>query len=180
MAIYHRGANSPDTVGWGGAMLGNPLFWITVIAVPATALLIARTPLGLRIRAAGDSPEGARAAGVDVDRARLAALAIGGALAGLGGAQLALSNRSFYTEITGGRGYVALAAVIMGRWRPLAAAAACLCFGAAEVLQFQLQSMDIGIPSELARLTPYAVTLLVLVGVVGRSTPPRALGKPAD
>jgi ABC-type uncharacterized transport system permease subunit len=139
---------------------------------------LTRTPAGLRLRAVGEHPEAADSLGVDVMRARLHAVLASGILAGLGGAWLALDNHGFVDRMSGGRGYIALAAVILGRWTPLGGAAACLLFGFADALQVQLQTHVPGVPRELVQILPYALTLVVLAGVVGRSRPPHALGAP--
>jgi simple sugar transport system permease protein len=103
---------------------------------------------------------------------------VSGALAGLAGAWLASEQHSFTDGMTNGRGYIAIAAMIVGKWSPLGAAAACLLFGAAEALQITLQGS--GFPSELLQTLPYLVTMLALAGFIGRAVPPRALGVPYD
>ena len=104
------------------------------------------------------------------------AVALSGVLAGLGGVYLALEQHQFTDEMTAGRGFIALAAIITGSWRPLRAGLACVLFAAAETLQIQLQTLQI-LPSQLLSAVPYAITLVVLVGWVGRSTAPAALGR---
>jgi simple sugar transport system permease protein len=99
-------------------------------------------------------------------------------LAGLGGAWLASEQHSFTDGMTGGRGYIAIAAMIVGKWHPAGAAAACLLFGAAEALQITLQGT--WFPSELLQMLPYLVTMLALAGLIGRAVPPRAIGVPYD
>ncbi len=101
-----------------------------------------------------------------------------GAFAGLAGAWLASEQHSFTDAMTGGRGYIAIAAMIVGKWHPAGAAAACLLFGATEAAQIALQGS--GLPSPLLQALPYAVTMLALAGFIGRATPPRALGTPYD
>ena len=109
-------------------------------------------------------------------RYRLVGVLISGALAGLGGAWLASEQHSFTDGMTGGRGYIALAAMIVGRWSPGGAAAACLLFGAAEALQITLQGSQFA--GEILQMLPYLVTMLALVGLIGRATPPRSVGVP--
>ncbi|HWN66090.1 MAG TPA: hypothetical protein VNM90_00555, partial [Haliangium sp.] len=134
---------------------------------------------GLRLRAVGDHPEAADTMGVRVNRVRWLAVLGAGALAGLGGAWMALSINSFVAEMSGGRGYIALAAVIMGSWRPQWAVAACLLFGTAEAIQLQLEASQIeAIPNELTKTLPYVLTMVALAGFIGRSRPPAGLGKP--
>ena len=117
--------------------------------------------------------------GIPVGRVRYLSAAISGALAGLGGAYLALDQHAFSAEMTAGRGFIALAAVIFGRWDPLRAALACLLFAAAETLQIQLQGSQ-AIPSQFVEMIPYALTIIALAGVVGRAVAPAALGKVAE
>jgi simple sugar transport system permease protein len=142
--------------------------------------VLTRTRWGLRVRAVGDHPEAAHTLGVDVNWVRWRAVLAAGLLAGLGGAWLAMSNRGFVAEMTGGRGYIALAAVIMGSWRPLWACAACLLFGFAEAVQVALEMYRIGVPGELTHIFPYLLTMITLAGFIGRSRPPAALGQPFE
>jgi simple sugar transport system permease protein len=175
--LFHSASNSPAVPGLGGAGAGTFVV-LTAVAVLAAHVFVARTPAGLRLRSVGEHPEAAHSLGVDVARARLGAVLASGVLAGLGGAWLALDNHGFVDRMSGGRGYIALAAVILGRWTPLGAAAACLLFGFADALQVQLQTRAPAVPRELVQILPYALTLIVLAGVVGRSRAPRALGVP--
>ena len=112
-------------------------------------------------------------------RVRWIAVLLAGALASLGGVYLALDQHQFTDNMTAGRGFIALAAVIFGNWRPKRVAAACLLFAAAETLQIQLQGMQL-IPSQFVEMIPYVLTIVALAGIVGRATPPAALGKAAD
>jgi general nucleoside transport system permease protein len=174
--FYHQAANSKECPSFGG-VLADPVVWLMVIAVVAVPLAVARTPLGLRLRAAGDRPDALVAAGRSVARARWAALAIGGALAGLGGAELSLSLGSFSSDASGNRGYIALVAVILGGWRPLRAAACAAAFGLARALTIQMKLHVAVIPTELIELFPYVVPLVVLAIAPTRARPPAALGK---
>jgi general nucleoside transport system permease protein len=176
---FGQAANSPPTPGFEGHVLANPVLWLAAALLVAVAVILARTPWGLRLRAVGEHPEAAATAGVSVPAVRWTAVLAAGALAGLGGAWLALQSHAFVAEMSGGRGYIALAAVIMGGWRPARAAAACVLFGGAEALQYELQTSAVGLPAELARILPYALTMVVLAGFIGRSRPPAALGKDA-
>ena len=180
---FDSSSNSPRTPGFGTAGGGsalaaftNPLVWMGLLVVPLVALLVYRTPFGLRLRAAGEKPEAARSLGVPVARVRWAAVALSGVLAALGGVYLALDQHQFTDEMTAGRGFIALAAVIFGRWNPLRAGLACLLFAAAETLQIRLQVAN-ALPSQFVAMIPYVLTVVALAGVVGRSTPPAALGK---
>jgi len=176
--LYDSSANSPPVPGIGSALLGDPILWIAVAAAVVVPFALTRTRLGVRLRAAGDRPEALTAAGVSVGRVRLIAALLGGALAGIGGAQLSLAVDGFSADMSGGRGYIALAAVILGGWRPAWAALACLGFGLAEAVVIQLQLRDLGVPRELAQMLPYALTLLALALTPSRTRPPAALGRP--
>jgi len=184
---FHSSSNSPRVPGFGaeqsgtgfGALATNPLIWLGIAAVAAMGWLLYRTAFGLRVRAAGEHPAAAVSVGIRVDRIRYLAAALSGLLASLGGAYLALDQHQFTAEMTAGRGFIALAATIFGRWDPLRAALACLLFAAAETLQIQLQGTQI-IPSQFVEMIPYALTIIALAGVVGRAVPPAALGKVAE
>jgi simple sugar transport system permease protein len=154
----------------------NPLVWIGVLAVALVTWLLYRTPFGLRVRAVGEHPIAAASVGVPVARVRYFAVAASGMLAGLGGAYLALDQHQFTDGMTAGRGFIALAAIIFGRWDPRRAALACLLFAAAETLQIQLQGSQ-ALPSQFVEMIPYVLTIVALAGVVGRAVPPAALGK---
>jgi simple sugar transport system permease protein len=133
---------------------------------------------GLRLRTMGEHPEAGATLGLSVLRYRFAGVLLSGVLAGIAGAWLASEQHSFTDGMTGGRGYIAIAAMIVGKWTPVGAAAACLLFGAAEALQIALQGS--AFPSELLQMLPYVVTMLALAGFIGRSIPPAALGTPYD
>lgn len=178
--IYNSTSNSPNTPGFQGDISTNPMFWLVVVIAIGVYVLVTRTRSGLRLRAVGDHPEAADTLGVRVSRVRWKAVLAAGVLAGLGGAWLALGNRGFVAEMSGGRGYIALAAVIMGSWRPQWACAACLLFGFAEAMQLNLEASNIGVPGELTQTFPYVLTMVALAGFIGRSRPPAALGKPYE
>lgn len=178
--FYGSTANSPPAPGFDLPLALDPLLWAAAVSVVAVHLLVARTRFGLRLRAAGEHPEAAASLGVSVRSVRVRAVLGAGALAGLGGAWLALDNNGFVAAMSGGRGYIALAAVIMGSWRPAWAAAACLLFAFAEAVQVNLQALDLGVPRELVQILPYLLTIVALCGFIGRSRAPAALGRPAD
>lgn len=173
--VFGSSSNSPRVPGFGAAF-ANPLVWLGVLAAPAVAFLLYRTVFGLRVRAAGEKPEAAASLGVSVARVRYAAVAISGVLAGLGGVYLALDQHQFTDQMTAGRGFIAVAAVIFGRWHPIRAGIACLLFAAAETLQIQLQGTHV-VASQFVEMIPYALTIVALAGVVGRAVPPAALGR---
>ncbi len=175
---YGQGANSPQFQGTGTAVWSSPLVWLAIVLVAAAIVLVDRTVLGLRLRAAGERPDATIAAGVSVGGARFLAALCGGAIAGVGGAQLSLAVGGFGDQMSSGRGYVALAAVIMGGWRPAYVALVCLGFGAAEAVQARMQGVGTGLPPELVRLLPYVVALVLLATLRGRGRAPAALGRP--
>ena len=182
--IFDSSSNSPRVPGFairGGssglsALVQNPLVWIGILVLPAVAWLLYRTPFGLRVRAVGEHPTAAASVGVPVARVRYIAVALSGMFAGLAGAYLALDQHQFTDGMTAGRGFIALAATIFGRWDPVRAGLACLLFAAAETLQIQLQGSQ-AIPSQFVEMIPYVLTIVALAGVVGRAVPPAALGK---
>ncbi|HEV7587123.1 MAG TPA: ABC transporter permease [Longimicrobium sp.] len=181
---FDSSSNSPRVAGFGGenagsglgALVSNPLVWVGLVLVPVMGWMMYRTPFGLRIRAVGEHPVAAESVGVPVPRVRYLAVTLSGVLASLGGVYLALDQHQFTDQMTAGRGYVALAAVIFGRWDPVRAGIACLFFAAAETLQIQLQSLQ-AIPSQFVSMIPYVLTIVALAGLVGRSVPPAALGR---
>jgi general nucleoside transport system permease protein len=172
--------------GAGGAALSLPttgrqsvLTWILVITAALAWWTLRRTSLGLALRAAGDAPEAARAAGLRVERLRLGATLFGGAMAGLAGATLVLAQAGTFAErMTAGRGFIAIAIVVLGRWNPLGALAAALVFGAASALQYVFQTLGMDVPYQFFLMAPYVVSLLALAGVGGRARAPAALGRP--
>ncbi len=181
--IFDSASNSPRVPGFGGDGAGgmfasfvNPVVWMGLAALPVLAWVLYRTPFGLRARAVGEKPEAAATLGVAVTRLRLQGLLIAGSLASLGGAYLALDQHQFSDSMTAGRGFIALAAVIFGRWEPVRVAIACLLFAGAETLQIQLQGSQM-IPSQFVEMIPYVLTIVAVAGVVGRSVAPAALGK---
>jgi ABC-type uncharacterized transport system permease subunit len=178
---FGSSSNSPRIPGLatGAGGFTNPLLWLGLLVAPVLAFLIYRTPFGLRVRAVGEHPDAATSVGVPVNRVRYVAVALSGVLAALGGVWLAFDQHQFTDNMTAGRGFIAIAAVIFGRWDPLRAAAACLLFAAAETLQIQLQGTQL-IPSQFVEMIPYVLTIIALAGVVGRAVPPAALGKTAQ
>jgi simple sugar transport system permease protein len=143
-----------------------------------------RTPFGLRLRSVGEKPEAADAAGVSVNRIRYSGVLIAGVLAGIGGAYLSIGQSSLFTRnMTAGRGFIALAALIFGKWRPIQTMLACLLFGFTEAISIQMQGavkLPSGedIPVQFIQMVPYVLTIIVLAGFIGSSRPPKALGIP--
>ena len=153
--------------------------YIGLLSVPLVWWLLFRTRAGLALRATGESGSVARASGVRTGLVRAVATVAGGAFAGLAGATLVLAQVGTFAErMTAGRGYVAIAIVVLGRWHPVGVALASLAFGAAMALQFLFQTLGLGVPYQLFLMLPYALALLALAGVVGRVKAPGDLGRP--
>lgn len=176
--LFDEGSNSPPAPSYGDAVIGNPLVWGAVLAAVLVPIAVTRTRWGLRLRAAGDRPDALRAVGVDPAHPRMLAALVGGALSGAGGAQLALVVGGFSADMSSGRGYIALAMVILSGWRPALAAVACLVVAIAEAINIHLQVTGSSALRELAPLLPYLLTLgvTVLAGSKGRP-PPASLGQ---
>jgi simple sugar transport system permease protein len=156
-----------------------PIVYLALLAVPLAAFVLFRLPLGLRIRAVGEHPKAADTVGVDVFKLRYLGVGLSGVLAGLGGAYLSIGQLNIFTEgMTNGRGFIALAAVIFGKWNPWGALGACLLFGLADAVQISLQNAGVNIPSDFLLMLPYVLTLVALTGFIGRSNPPAAAGVP--
>ena len=156
-----------------------PTVYLAYLLGPALWFYLYRTGWGLELRATGEEPAAAEAAGVRVVRTRVLATLFGGALAGVAGAHLALAHAGTFGEgMSAGRGFIAIAVVVLGRWNPLGVLAAALLFGATTALQFFLQTLGLDLPYQLFLALPYLLTLLALAGWVGRARAPAALGKP--
>ena len=156
----------------------NLMIWIALFLVPLAWLVLFRTPLGLRLRAVGEHPRAADTVGIDVYRYRYGAVIVSGMLAAAGGAYLSIGFvNSFNENMTAFRGFIALAAVIFGNWRPFGAAAACLLFGFSSALAQRLPEYS-GSAATLFQALPYVLTLIAVAGVIGRSVPPAAVGRP--
>jgi simple sugar transport system permease protein len=154
------------------------LTYLGYLAAPLLWWVLFRTRWGLELRAAGESAHDSRAAGVRVGRVRIIGVIVGGGLAGLAGASLVLAQVGTFAErMTAGRGFIAIAIVVLGAWHPLRVLLAALFFGAAMALQFLFQSLGLGIPYQLFLMLPYLLTLVVLAGAWGRTTAPADLGR---
>jgi simple sugar transport system permease protein len=161
----------------------NLMVYGALAAVGLVWWLLYRTRFGLRLRAAGENPAMVDAAGVSVKGLRYQALAVNGVLSALGGAYLVLAqNPSFIPNMTAGRGYMALAALIFGKWRPVAALWACLLFGFLDAVSIRLQGValpGIGeVPVQFIQALPYVLTVVLLAGFIGKAVAPAALGRP--
>lgn len=163
----------------GRALFDQPApTYLALLAIPLVWWVLFRTRLGLALRATGEAAALARAAGVRTRLIRTGAAIVGGGFAGMAGATLVLAQVGTFAEkMTAGRGYVAIAIVVLGRWHPAGIAVAALLFGAASALQFVFQSMGLSVPYQLFLMLPYLLTLLALGGAVGRVSAPADLGK---
>ena len=155
----------------------SPLVYLMFLLIPLTFFVVYRTPFGLRLRATGEAPEAVDTAGVSVTRMRYYGVALSGLLAALGGAYFSMDQLSAFTErMTAGAGFIALAALISGRWNPIGAAVAALVFGFAQAVTFRI-AQD-AIPLELLQSFPYVLTIVALAAFGGRAIAPAAVGKP--
>jgi simple sugar transport system permease protein len=153
--------------------------YAAIVIVIILWFVLFKTKLGLRARAVGEHPLAADTVGINVARTRFWWVTLGGLLAGLGGATLTIgSSGAFGREMSGGLGFIALAVVILGRWHPLYAASAALLFGFSIILRIWANQVSPGIPTNFITMVPYLVTLIAVVGFVGRSRPPAADGIP--
>jgi general nucleoside transport system permease protein len=156
----------------------SPLTFLSFLLVPITAYVIYRTPFGLRLRAVGEAPQAAASVGVNVFRTRYAAVMISGVLAALAGAFLSIGNLDgFNRGMSAGQGFIALAALIFGRYQPWQVMGACLLFGFFRALAIRLGGDNI-LPSALVDNLPFIITMFVLAGFIGKSRSPKALGRP--
>ena len=185
----------PEAAGWfkgipvlgpiigDGLLSHNIMVYVTLALVPAVWWLLFRTRFGLRLRAVGENAHMVDAAGVSVTRMRYAALTLNGLLCGLAGSYLVLAqNASFVPNMTAGRGFMALAALIFGKWHPVGAFWACLLFGFLDAVAIRLQGVQLPgigeVPVQAVQALPYLLTVVLLAGFIGRTVAPQALGKP--
>ena len=161
----------------------NVLVYLAIALIPLVAILIYRTRFGLRLRAVGENPHAVDTAGISVAAMRYRAMILCGVLCGIAGAYLSTAHAAgFVRDMTAGKGYLALAAMIFGKWRPVPTVCACLLFAFADALQIRLQGVTIPgigeVPVQLIQALPYALTVILLAGFVGRAVAPRASGIP--
>ncbi|MFT3768325.1 MAG: ABC transporter permease [Minicystis sp.] len=191
--LFDSASNSPSIAGFrlgptgssGAAMLArfflDPVTLAAILCAALTPWVLGRTRFGLRVRASGENPVAASSVGIDVPRVRLLALAVSGAICALGGVHLAFDQHRFESGMSNGRGFMALAAVVVSGWRAGRAVAACVVFGALEALQIVLQGQaQRSAGADLIQLLPYVATLIVLGFAAGRSAAPEGLGKHAE
>lgn len=176
-------------MAWGGRILGvgflghDALVYLALLLVPCVWWLLFRTRFGLRLRAVGENPQMVDAAGVSVQRLRYTALTLNGLLCGLAGSYLVLAqSANFSQNMTAGRGFMALAALIFGRWHPVSAFWACLLFGFLDAVAIRLQGAHLPgigeVPVQAIQALPYVLTVVLLAGFIGKAVAPQALGKP--
>jgi general nucleoside transport system permease protein len=159
----------------------KPITYAAILLVLVVHFVLFHTVWGLRTRAVGEHPLAADTVGVDVFKVRYLNVVIGGLLAGLGGAYFTLESVPHFEPLmTNGRGFIALAAMIFGKWTPFGAWGAALLFGVAEALPVALQIQGVNVPFQLVGLLPYVLTIVVLAGAIGRATPPAAIGVPYE
>ncbi|UCH25118.1 MAG: ABC transporter permease [Trueperaceae bacterium] len=166
---------------WGIEPLAfSPLIYLAFLLVPVVWYVVFRTPFGLRLRSVGEHPEAADSVGINVRRMRYYGVILSGILAGLGGAYLSIGNfNQFIGEMSGGRGFIALAALIFGKWHPIGVLGSTLLFGSFEAAATLLQGRQL-LPPTIVQAIPFVLTILALAGFVGRATPPKSIGKPYE
>jgi simple sugar transport system permease protein len=159
----------------------QPIVYTMLILLPVVHVVLFYTPWGLRTRAVGEHPRAADTVGVNVFKTRYVNVIVAGCIAGLAGAWFSLETvGSFEDVMTGGKGFIALAAMIFGNWSPIGAFFGALLFGLADALQIKLQILNVPLPYQFLGMAPYLVTMIVLAGLIGRTTPPAADGKPYE
>jgi simple sugar transport system permease protein len=169
-----------DGIPFVGDVFGtmNLMMWLVFVLIVVSYVVLFKTPVGLRLRSVGEHPRAAETVGISVYRVRYGAVVLSGVLAALGGAYLSFGfGGSFNENMTVGKGFIALAAVIFGKWHPAGAFAGCLLFGFASGLAQRLQG-EADISANLLSTLPYVLTLIALVGLIGRSRPPASVGRP--
>ena len=168
----------PGEAAWMAPLRQPAPVWVALALVPVVWLVLARTRLGLALRAVGEAPEAAASVGVAVAAMRVGAVVVGAILAGIGGGYLSLAYSNTFVEgMSAGRGFIALAIVVFGRWRPFGVLAGSLVFGAASAGQFHLQAAGVAVSYHLLLMLPYVLTLAVLAFASGSAAAPAALGR---
>jgi len=167
---------------FGPVIFAQPVVvWIALILPLVSAWVLYRTSWGLNIRAVGEHPHAVASAGLSVFRLKYVGVILSGVFAGLGGSALAQAELGYFApNMTGGRAFVVLAALVVGKWNPIVVAAACMLFGAADALQLRFQTFGAIIPYQFPVMMPYLLTIAALAGFVGRTVPPKTLGVPYD
>lgn len=159
----------------------TPFIYIALILVFVTHYVLWKTPWGLHVRAVGEHPKAADTVGIGVYKTRWICVLISGVLAGLSGACLSIGTVGLFREgMVAGKGFIALAAMVFGKWHPIGAMGACFFFGVCSAIQIQAQSFGLNVPTEFLAMVPYVATIIVLIGVVGRAVAPKADGQPYE
>ncbi len=154
------------------------LVYLAFVVVFIVAFILYRTTFGLRLRAVGEEPSAIDTAGISVTKTRFNALILVGILSGLGGAYFSMSQNAYFgRDMTAGAGYIALAAVITGKWKPFGTFLACLLFGVLTALEGRMSVVE-GVPIQVFKALPYVITIMLLAGFIGKSIPPKSVGKP--
>jgi simple sugar transport system permease protein len=153
-------------------------FYVMMILVGVVSFALFKTRYGLHVRAVGEHPRAAASVGINVIRVRYINVVLGGAIAGLGGVAFMAAQGQFQVGYTSGYGYIALAALIFGRWRPSGAVVACIIFGLSVYLSYDLQTYQVPVSGYLLAMFPYLITIAVVAGLIGRVRPPAADGQP--
>lgn len=191
-AWFARGGQTPSLVGEQRLMPlffakagDNILVYLALASVPLTWWTVARTRFGLRLRAVGEMPLAVESAGISVTRLRYRAVLLCGLLTGLAGAYIAIAqNAGFSRDMTAGQGFIALAAIIFGKWRPFPALGACLVFGLLDAIAIRLQGVRLPglgeVPVQMIQALPYLLTIFLLAGFIGRAVAPKAAGVPYE
>jgi simple sugar transport system permease protein len=191
MAWFQRGGQTPalppEARFMPVALLGghNILVYVALLSVPLTWWVLTRTRFGLRLRAVGEAPLAVDAAGISVAWLRYRAVLICGLFTGIAGTYLSIAqNAGFSRDMTAGQGYIALAAMIFGKWRPFQALGACLMFGLLDAIAIRLQGVRLPVigevPVQFIQVLPYVLTVILLAGFIGRAVAPRAIGVPYE
>jgi general nucleoside transport system permease protein len=183
--LYNNTTDSKEVINvlpkWGISdpeILFSPLTYLALLLVPIVSYVLYRTPFGLRLRSVGEAPLAAASVGVNVAQIRYTAVIISGVLAALAGAYLSIGNLTYFNRgISANQGFIALAALIFGKWKPLNVLGATLLFGVFQAIGIRLDGAKI-LPPALVAALPYLITILVLAGFIGRSRAPKAIGKP--
>jgi simple sugar transport system permease protein len=157
------------------------IVWLAFLLPVLASWVLFRTSWGLNIRAVGDHPHAVATAGISVFSLKYVGVILSGVFSGLGGCALVLGSLGYFAPgMTNGRGFIALAALVVGKWNPIWVALACLMFGGADALQLRIQTQQAAIPYQFLVMAPYILTILALAGFVGRTVPPKTVGKPYD